>query len=504
MSPVTTLTDRRVDFTSKDFQSWVVDLRAMAQAVFPFWTDYNKANIGNLFLELYAHTLDVITYSIDQQTLECFILTTRLRKSMIDHGKKIGFALPGAAESSVDLEFTIADGQARSVDIIIPAGAEVRAPDIENPVSFFTVEEARITQGNIQISNVAARNAAPQFDVFTADGSPNQKYALVQTPYLDGSADVVVGSETYLYVSNLLEYGPSDKVFTAFVDENDVGYILFGDGVNGYTPSGLGSVAYETGGGEIANVEANAIDELLTQVKDERNNIVRLLVRNPSKAGGGTDRMSVEEARVAIPESVLTVNLVTCTADQFEINPKQVRGVARTLVLTSDDEPTIPEYTANVYIVPTGGGLPSAALKNEVLEMITVTRPQPVGMDVNILDPLLKIISISATIYLEYGYTETEVRANVEASLEAFFALMDIDGNPNPLIDFGFHIKDWQGYPDPEVPWSDVFNAVRDAEGVRKVTQTPFSPATDVILANNEFPVLGSVSLYNGDTGDPF
>jgi len=502
--PIQTLTTRAIEFTSKDFESWVEELRTKAQQVFPQWTDYNKANIGNLLLELFGHTLDVMTYSIDQQTNEAYIATARQRRSLIDLGKLVGYSLPGATEASVDLEFTIADGLPRSTDVIIPAGSLVKAPDITNPISFYTVAEARILQGNIQVTGVSARNAEAQSFTFSADGSSQQKFLLPAKPYLDDSATVVISGDTYTFVTNLLSSGPTDKVFTVSVDENNFATVSFGDGVNGYAPTGVGLVDYETGGGVSGNVEANTITDWLGTAQDELGTTIVLLVRNPSLAGGGTDRMSVEEARIAIPESVLATNLVTCTRDQFEINARNVRGVARSLVLTHDNDTSIPENQANVYIVPTGGGLPSTALKAEVLTEITVTRPQPISMDVYILDPTLNIISIAATVYLEINYTEAEVRANIEAALDSFFALEDSDGAINPLVDFGFHVKDWQGSATPEVPWSNIFNAVRDAEGVRKVEPTPFTPTTDVTLLNADFPVLGSITLTNGDTSSTF
>lgn len=502
--PVNSLTRRRIDFTSKDFDSWLTDLRTLAQSVFPQWTDFNKANIGNLLLELYAHTLDLATHTIDQYANERIVVCARLRKSMIDLGKLVGFTLPGSTEASADLEFTIADGNVRAVDVVIPAGTRCQAPDIQNPITFWTTVEARIVAGSLQVSNVAARAAEPVQDTFSTDGTPNQIIKLAKSPYLDGSAVVVIAGDSYVYTDNMLLCGPTDKVFTIVVDEHDYATLLFGDNVNGYAPNGAGTCDYEVGGGVAGNVDANAITSLMDPARDENGNIVSLVVRNPSEAGGGTDRMSVEEARVAIPQSVITANQVTCTRDQFEINPRNVRGVARTLVLTHDEEPTIPEYQADVHIVPTGGGLPSAALKAEVLNEITVVRPQPVGMDVFVLDPDLKIISVTATVYLAEGFTEAEVRANIETALDAFFALVDENGNPNTQIDFGYHIKKNDGTPAAEVPWSDIFNAVRDAEGVRKLDKSTFVPNSDTSLDLAEFPVLGSISLINGDTSNPF
>lgn len=496
--------ERLADFTDRDFDSWRAALRLRASTKFPAWTDFNRANIGNLKLELFAHTLDVISYTMDQLLLETRTTWATQRKSQGDIGKNVGFALRGAEAATADLEWTIADGQTRARDIVIPVGSEIKTQDVQDPVSFFTTAVGTIVAGTLQATDVPSKHAETQEDIFTADGSANQEFTLTQTPYLDGSLVPDVAGDTFTQVDNLLNSGPTDKHFVVQVDENDRAKFRFGDGDNGVAPTGVVTAGYETGGGIAGRVDANALSEPVGQFTDTAGVPVQLLVRNPVAASGGLDRMNVEEARVAIPASLITVAKVSVSRDQFESNALLVRGVARSLLLTSDDDTTIPEYQANVHIMPVGGGLPSSTLKATVLNELTVVRKPPVGMDVFVLDPTLEVISVTATVYLEQGFIEADVRANIEASLDLLFALQLASGAPNPEIDFGFKIKDASGAVAAEIPFSDLFNAVRDAAGVRKVDKATFVPASDVALANTDFPTLGAILLTNGDTSSPF
>ncbi len=94
----------------------------------------------------------------------------------------------------------------------------------------------------------------------------------------------------------------------------------------------------------------------------------------------------------------------------------------------------------------------------------------------------------------------------MKANLQAMFRVSEPDGTPNPLVDFGFNIKDADGNPVGEIAWSDVFNVIRDTTGVRKVGDRHGDlklnnlPA-DVRLGIKEFPLLGNVTLIDGDTG---
>ena len=86
---IQTITQRADDFTNRDFDSWIIELRSRATTAFPGWTDFNVPNFGNMLLELFAHTLDVLSFTQDQQFRETRITFARLRRSMILLGRLV-------------------------------------------------------------------------------------------------------------------------------------------------------------------------------------------------------------------------------------------------------------------------------------------------------------------------------------------------------------------------------------------------------------------------------
>ena len=175
-------------------------------------------------------------------------------------------------------------------------------------------------------------------------------------------------------------------------------------------------------------------------------------------------------------------------------------------MLTSNEDPSIAENSGVLYVIPTGGGLPTPALKNLVLKQVTEVYPCTLTFQVSVQDPVYRAIDVDARIFLRQGGTPGVVRDRVRASLASMFRISADDGSPNPLVDFGFNVRDANGSPAGEVAWSDVFNAIRDTDGVRKMGDGPLDlklnglPA-DVKIALKEFPVLRAVRLTNGDTG---
>jgi len=228
-------------------------------------------------------------------------------------------------------------------------------------------------------------------------------------------------------------------------------------------------------------------------------------VTNAEPATGGADRQSVASAKLLAPESLRTLTR-TVTREDFEINARRVPGVARALMLTSNEDASIDENAGILYVIPEGGGLPTPALKNAVLAQVTDVYPHTLTFQIAVQSPVYKNVDVEARVYLRQGFAKATVRDRIKANLEAMFQGSEADGTPNPLVDFGFNIKDAGGNPVGEIAWSDVFNVIRDTDGVRKIGDRHGDlklnglPA-DIKLGIKEFPLLGNIALIDGDTG---
>ena len=143
-----------------------------------------------------------------------------------------------------------------------------------------------------------------------------------------------------------------------------------------------------------------------------------------------------------------------------------------------------------------------------MLRQVTEVYPCTLTFQVAVQDPVYLRVDIEARVYLRQGHVSSVVRERVKRRLETMFRISNPDGTPNPDIDFGYNIKDRHGVPVGEVTWSDVFNTIRDTEGIRKLGDQYGAlnlngAHADVPLGIQQFPVLGSVALFHGDTGEP-
>ena len=504
------LLPRNTDYTDKDFLSLRSRLFNLIRSVFPTWTDYETANFGNMLVELYAHAGDVLTFYMDALALEGKVTTATQRRSLLSLGAQVGYKPKGASAATVDVFVSLSRTPVGSVTI--PAGTLIRTAGITDPIVFQTLATIFISAGNpIHSATVAAEHSRTYSENYISNGLRDITIGLQATPYLDGSAVISATNGAYTEVENFLDSGDLDRHYVVTVNQNDRAIIRFGNGTNGAIPTGTITVSYKTGGGREGNIEAQKLVSMVGSFFDSLGNPVQVNVINNVAATGGENRDSVEQIRAAIPQYVRALTR-TVAREDFEIHAREVAGVQRALMLSSDQDASIPENTGKLFIIPSGGGLPSNTLKESVFDYLNEERPYTITFQLQVQDPVYKPIHVQAKVYLARGYNSSSVKAAIQANLATFFALTIQDdlGNTidNPTVDFGYNYKKNDGTAASEVAYSDIYNVVRDTPGVRKIEDslggfTLNGLQSDVNILLREFPILGTVTLINGDTNSP-
>jgi predicted phage baseplate assembly protein len=414
----------------------------------------------------------------------------------------LGFKLQGALAARATVQFSL---QAPPLaNVTLPAGTVVRTQEVTEPVRFQLLAPLIIASGT-SVASAIVEHSETHMQLLDSRGLGGLDILLDRTPFLDGSVSISAGNGAYAEVESLLGAGPNDRQFLVLVDQNDRATIRFGNGVNGAPPSGTITVSYKTGGGSSGNVDAGRLVVLEESFVDAQGHPVRVMAKNPAPAYGGAERQTVASAKLLAPES-LRATTRTVSREDFEINARRVSGVSRALMLTSNEDPSIPENSGILYVIPRGGGAPTPALKNLVLKQVTEVYPCTLTFQVTVQSPVYRFVDIEGRVFLRQGASPGVVRDLVRKSLSDMFRIELPDGTPNSDIDFGFNVRDSEGNPAGEIAWSDVFNVIRDTQGVRKLGDGPYDLKlnglpSDVKLGLKEFPILRAISLFDGDTG---
>jgi hypothetical protein len=436
------------DYSSRDYASVFADLENRIPVYLPEWTSQSNSDFGIVLLQMYAYVCDLLGYYEDRIAGEAFIQTATQAVSILNLAAMLDYQPTLSVGSTVTLYMTISP--AITGPLTIPAGSIFSTQSsTTNPAVLFQTTTALTiagsggttpslagsvvaTQGLTYTSLPSANWAAfgvpiyatvvPQ--VATSDGTINQTYPLQYSPVSAGSCAVYVdlgtGPQEWTYEQTLINSGPYDLVYTAFVDANAVFYVIFGDGVNGLVPP-LGSpvyATYQTNVGLTGNVGSGTITVPVTSI------VGLTAVTNQQAASGGANAESLQSIQTNAPASLKTLNRAVTISD-YSTLALQISGVQWASAIEQTYQ------LVNLYICPFGGGTVSSLLNTTVDN--TITAQSMANTSVTVFSPTYVAINVTATVVVYDNYSDSATQAVIQSALQNLLSLSNTG--------FGFRVS---------------------------------------------------------------
>ena len=458
-----------ISYSNKDYESLRQELLARVPQLTDRWTDFNESDLGVVLLELFCGVGDMLAYYLDAQAAEAFLPTARQRQNVINLCKLINYRLDTPVAATTTLRFSLAT--ALESDLTIPAGTVCKASLEDGSVEFETAADATLPRSQLSV-DVGARQGSRRSEEFEGTGTRSQRYPLSSTSVGQGSVRVRVGDTYWQEVAFFIDSGSDSQHFQLETDGLDVTWIIFGDGIHGVMLAAGETVTvdYLETLGSKGNLGKNLVTEIVTPVYHD-GMLVQLSATNPIPATNGSDRETLEHAKLQAPAELRSL-WKAITKDDYKALAEGFPGVAKVQVLDPNDCANIRYYQVNMAVAPNGGGLPSPFLKQQLAEFIESRKV--ITVEVNLFDPCYRPINIDAEVYV-YQTEDTEaVRRRIEDALVEFFSF--------DRVPFGQSIY-----------FSDVVSLIDGVRGVSHVTV--FSPQADVEIKPGQIAALGEMHL---------
>lgn len=437
-----------VDYTGRDYYAIRDQLIARIQDRLPTWTATNPADFGVALVEAFAYLGDLMSFYIDRVANESYISTATQRESVYNLAKTYGYTPAGYKSATVQLKFT----NNSDVDIDVPDRTVVYGDivsgannDIVQQVYFTTNSGSTTTvsAGGYQyisaangqsVSLVSADANSYGEYIGSSDGTPNQVFALGQSPVVDGSITVYIKDGTsyskWKEVKHILDNGPSDQVFTTFSDSDNNIYIQFGNGVSGLIPVNLKEIRalYTVGGGVLGNV----LNGTLTNIEyvpglntnDFAAFVSAISVLNEQVAVGGTDPDDINTVRYLAP-LYLTANTRAVTLSDF--NSLAIgAGAGKANAISGTNWTSVTMYISPVRnstdndLAPglDSSGTPTTEFTNLSATVVSALTPNLlIGTSLTIQPPTYVDIIVAIQYQANPQYTITEVESAIKAAI---------------------------------------------------------------------------------------
>lgn len=497
----------------------------------PNHEDFTPNFPENLLLEGAVMLLDLIRAVMEQRARQMYWATVSERRAAMRLGRMSSFELRPGTPSTVTGTFTATDAATIAKEITIPLGTRARAMDPSAPQSYRTT--AVVVKPAATAAVTAALEAAVLLeDTFASSGEANQEYVLSGSPYIMNTDRVTHSLEitdtggAFELVQSFVGLMADGSTITAdsrvavlLIDDQDRAVVRFGNGVCGAIPQGTITCSYKTGGGSTSDVEANAKWVIQDTIVDGTGEPVFLRLTNSAKGVAGADPMTVDEAKVLGPQSLRTQSRCVNEAD-FEYAAMTVAGVCRAALITSNRMTSMGENQAVLRFVGLGeeltsgrhapadpAGLASQEAAIEGLIAKGGTYEAMMSLETSVAAAALFTVNVSIWIMVESTHTAAQARTSVVDALADFFAPVLADHSPNTEIGFGFEFTDADGDINYLLDWSKVLKVILSAAGIRGVPYTDDAlllndARSSVTVPAGEFPKLGTVRVFNYDTGN--
>jgi uncharacterized phage protein gp47/JayE len=477
------VSQQAIDYTSKDFDGFLVSMRNYAATNFPQWSQASEGDLGVVILEALAYCLDILSYYGDRISQESFLATATQKRSILNLASMYGYRPSNPIPAVGTVKFETEDA---TDDTLIPAGTQVSTEFnavLDEPIVFETNDDvivpgaggsvnARVTQGRTVIDEV----------VGTSDGTISQAYRLFNSPVIQLSVSVDVGSDAgwdrYTPIEHLLDAGPQDPVFLLYTDENDVSWMAFGDGINGRVPSAGATIkaTYRIGGGIVGNVNEGLVSYLITPIDGVHIATDALGVAQTSAMDGGADAESVEEIRANAPRAFRTQDRCVTLTD-YSDTALGVSGVNKAVAVGN-------HYSSiSVFCAGPRGTLPSQATLARA--QASIQAKAQLGTTVSVLPAQLVRINVSLAVFVTDRYSQTQVKNEVVKAIQNYL---------------GYNQQEFG----QRVPLSAMYRNILNVPGVDYCTISLMAradgtstSADDIVVRDWELPTFGTITITN-------
>lgn len=242
----------------------------------------------------------------------------------------------------------------------------------------------------------------------TSDGVTEfQEFDLPDALVLDDTLIITINAVTYTKITTFVNSISTDEHFKVLQKSDFTFAIQFGDGTFGKIPPAFDVLAdYANGGGADSNISTLNVIKTYGGTDSDVTDVT-----NATTFTGGADEQNIENAKKLGPLLLKSLDLFVQTENGIAL-AESFPGVAKAGI----NKNAFGVLSAQVLIIPNGGGIPSATLKSD-LQAFLIDRTILESMDIRVEDQTLVTVSVTGTAKILSGFLFIDVQPFIELAL---------------------------------------------------------------------------------------
>jgi hypothetical protein len=428
---------RRIDFSALEFQEM---RNAIIEYMKTYFSDIFNDFVANngviMFAELVSYLADVLSNRSDIIADEAFLPTAQTEEAVDQHLFLINNKIKRPTPAVVDIEISIPTEAPTSINI--PPGLQFNITGADGNSLTYELYRApgdfnsnvTIFPGSRGIIGFGLEGSFGTPIVAESAGGPNQSIEILDSSVLDEPIIVSIAtgnvSEDWTRIDTLERAGANDKVFEVIFSE-DKATVRFGNDIAGRAilAGQVITVRFRTGGGIRGRISSNVINETRPITPEAPASApVNVLFRNPNSSNGGTNKETIQEAKVRAPKESAALGSATSGEDYAVLSKNFSHPVfGAVLKSVATVKTSLNANIVNLHVLAAGPDdipvLPSLGLKTaleQFFDEINVLTDE-----VRVVDAAIKPVALRANIVISRTFDPSVLRDRIDSTITNFF-----------------------------------------------------------------------------------
>lgn len=423
-----------IDYTNRDYEAYRELMIQKLKEKMPEYTDTSQTDAGIVILECLANGLDILSMYSDIVANDVLLPTTQDRRMACILARNLGYTPYNQTASITPQVFVL--NKEKTEPYTVPKGTIVttEVEDGQIPLTFETAEALTIPAGALGNETDEYGNYLYTVDVIhgssvnddlvgTSTGAPYQSFKLSFANVIPNTITLMInegdGDKEWTQVDTFLssDINGESTVYTVIVDEFDMCYIEFGNGIYGKIPSvfpnGI-SASYRIGGGESGNVQANTIkvlDSSLPSIKETFNPLGSTTLAH--------DKETLDEIRNNAPASFKTRDRAVSLSDYADLirvnNKGNLYAIFNSVAMRDEKDGML----VHLFYQMRQDYKMTEELEKELIDFFA-SRTM-LGAKLDILPYVPYKVDIEANLIVDKDYIQSEVESDVKSYIEQSF-----------------------------------------------------------------------------------
>lgn len=402
---------KELNYANTDFDSLRREMQDLIPLLTPRWTNVDSADIGMSLVNVFCGISDMLSYYFNEQAKETYLPTLRLRESLINVTKLIGYDLdrPAAPRTTLQIAFKqplTQNAAIRKYDAFTTRDGQTAAVAVEDLVMLpgTTTVDIPVLQGE------------PKAEYFTATGGPLQRYELASTNVSADLVEVRAGETIYQELTRDIYLTNPDRLYVRLeTDAFNRTTVVFSEEMSRLLPSSGETILVRF----IETKVARLMPHMITRTK---GNILleAHTIQQTQEFTGGAPAITTEEAKRQAPQELKTLWRAVIPED-YRALMAGYRGVRKARVFDNNTDESISVHRVQCYIVTEDGKPMSDSFKAELQGF--ADRVKMVTTKVSLHDAEYVPIKVKVRLHVYRSFQPEEVVTRVGNAIRDHFSM---------------------------------------------------------------------------------